>query len=635
MKIILISILLTASYFTFSQEARKKYADKQYENKMYHYAAEAYEDVLERTNDSLAITPNIARSYDKIKNLDKAVEWYSFMLRNDAIENQDLLQLALLKREQNDYAGFEETLQTYEKTFGPSEFSTKLLRENKTFDEIAEKDFDFETFNLNYDNSSPVISVCYIDSTQLIYSSSQRLVMPIKRIDGATGDFYYNLSIGEVDQNNSLQQKEELKIDNQKNKHLSSASIDRENDLIYFASNDLENQNGLVYIYRGNFLENEITNIEKLDFNGINYSCLNPSISSDGKTLYFSSNMAGGMGGLDIYSVQLDENGKSSKPVNLGKTINTPYDEIFPHILEKDNVLYFSSNGHLGYGGQDIFVAELRKNGEVKSIQNIGNKINSNRDDFSFINNEAQSEGYFISNRGNKDEIYGFHQNTIFETHSEISGVVTNEENEEVIPNTVIKLLDNNGNEVASTSSDEKGFYLFDLKGINADFKLAIEEFEKFNALQTTVVFDENKDLYEENLVLKPVEEEKDLVAELSIDPIFFDFNSSYLRRKSKKDLDKVVDYLNEYPVIKIELRAHADHRGKQKYNLWLTEKRAKSTYDYLISKGIDKDRISKKAFGHSQPAVPIEEISKSTSTKSKEKLHQQNRRTEFIVVTP
>jgi peptidoglycan-associated lipoprotein len=353
-----------------------------------------------------------------------------------------------------------------------------------------------------------------------------------------------------------------------------------------------------------------------------------PAFSPDGKTLYFSSDRRGGQGGNDIWSTTLDEGGRFSRPVNLGAPINTPGNESFPHVAP-DGTLYIASDGHPGLGGLDLF----RIKGD--SVINLGAPLNTVGDDFAVFYID-KDRGYFSSNRAGGmggDDIYGFEKRQPKLVNFFVDGRVV-ERNDKTNATTAmgnirVTLQNAQGQKVGETVSSAGGAFSFKLDTASVYSVLAERE-GYFAARQSVVTQGKTppqdqltKPLTEirltTTLTLTKIVKNKAIVVE----NIFYDFDKANIRPDAAIELDKLVQTLVDNPKITIELSSHTDSRGVDIYNQDLSQRRAQSAVDYIISKGIDKNRITAKGYGESRPVV------RNAKTEAE---HQRNRRTEFKV---
>jgi peptidoglycan-associated lipoprotein len=364
-----------------------------------------------------------------------------------------------------------------------------------------------------------------------------------------------------------------------------------------------------------------------------------PAFSPDGKTIYFSSNRKGGYGGLDLYTAQMDSRGRFGRVKNLGPDINTAGDELFPYIAENGKV-YFSSDGHPGYGMLDIFVVN-RANGKTV-VENLGQPVNSTADDFGIYLFKAD-RGFLTSNReGGKgdDDIYTFvnEDPNLRVVNYFLQGITYTtkpDSTRSILSDTKVTLLDGNGNVMQDFVTGNDGKFLFrvyenekyTLIGENDGYLVKRQPYttigksvplESLKELVTTITLDTL-------LVLDRLEKNKIFV----LKNIYFGLDSSNIRPDAAAELDKLVEVLNDNPEIKIEMSSHTDSIASNDYNLGLSQRRAESTVKYLIKKGISADRLVAKGYGESKP------IARNTNRDGTDNPEgrQRNRRTEFKIL--
>ncbi|GIZ10434.1 cell envelope biogenesis protein OmpA [Flavobacterium sp. UMI-01] len=406
--------------------------------------------------------------------------------------------------------------------------------------------------------------------------------------------------------------------------HEGPVSITADGNTIYFSSESFKDnlfvkdkvkklKIGQVNLFKAIKVNGKWTNITPLPFNSKEYSTSNPSISSDGKTLYFSSNMPGSIGGIDIWKVAVNDDGSYGNPENLGSTINTVGDESFPFISE-DRQLYFASNGLIGFGGFDVFSADLDKNGMP---HNIGKPVNSEKDDFAFTFNKEKNIGFVSSNRTGNDHIY----KSVPVKSSQILTIVTNSITKNLLPEVKVVILDEYNNVLSTKYTDASGEVSYDVDS-NTNYKI---EAHKDGFVYQSVQVNKFKDAKAiVKINLEPIESiVKD--NEIALNPIYFEFDKNNITREGAAELDKLVYLMNKNQNLVIAVKSHTDSRGSNKYNENLSERRAVSTVQYVISKGIPSDRISGKGFGESQLKINCNVCT--------EEEHAVNRRSEFIIM--
>ncbi len=367
-----------------------------------------------------------------------------------------------------------------------------------------------------------------------------------------------------------------------------------------------------------------------------------PAASPDDLSLYFTANMPGGHGGYDIWMVKREKKTAPwGSPVNLGSSINTPGNEIFPYV-HPDGSLYFSSDYHLGMGGLDIFKAEKDKKGKWV-IRNMKYPINSSYDDFGIVFQGDWEKGFLTSNRPGgkgKDDIFEF---SLPPLEFILSGFVRDEKTDEIIPGATVKLIPNDGVPIEKKSEID-GSFRFELKP-NTDYQIETshEKYLNGKSRESTKGYETDKE-FKRDVYMAPIEKP------IELPNIMYEFAKWDLRPESMVSLDQLVETLNDNPNIVIELRSHTDFRGSADANEELSQKRAQSVVDFLIEKGIEPDRLVAKGYGESMPRVVdmkmaqqysflnegdvlTESYIKKLASLEQEVAHQLNRRTEFQVL--
>ena len=614
-----------------------KSTDKKFKQKgEYEVALQEYKKLLEGGGNKAYLNAQIAECYRLSNRISEAAPYYKAAIESGSKVDSILFQYPFSLKAAGNYAEAKKGFQDYVSNGGKPARVDRSQKEIDNLNKIADlekKKFWYEIQNLDAVNTAAAeFGPTYHDNT--LYFASAR---GSSAIYGATGTPFTNLFSYKIGGDATTVQ--EVAGVNTAGQHEASATLTKDGKIMIFArSNDggrKTHKEVCLYITRnvnGSWSTPELLPVNDLEaWNGA------PSISPDGKTLYFASSRRGGKGGLDLYRSKLDENGKWGKVTNLGESINTPGDESFPSITE-DGKLYFSSDGHPSFGGLDLFVAS--KKGDATIVENLGTGINTVSDDFG-LTWKSPTEGYFSSNRaGGKgdDDIYSFRDgkndprivkfNTMVKAYAKDPKDPKSQETP--LANTVVKLLDDKGAVVGETTTDADGNFRFDMEpSKNYTFFIEKESYLTKREPFTTV----GKSPAYEDLVQK--ETSIDLNHKLVIDKIVkdqvivfdninWDYDMAVVRPEAALELDKITQFLNDNPKITIELSSHTDSRGDDKYNVKLSQKRAEAAEAYIVSKGIKTERINSKGYGENKPLIP---------DATTEEDFQKNRRTEIKII--
>ena len=370
-----------------------------------------------------------------------------------------------------------------------------------------------------------------------------------------------------------------------------------------------------VYLFSATKTGDSWGNITTLPFNNKTYSTGNPSLSRDGKTLYFSSNRPGSIGGVDIWKVAVNADGTYGDPQNLGNKVNTEGNENFPFIADDNKTLYFASSGKQGLGGLDVYKIDLSNGSEAT---NLGKPINSEKDDFAFTFNESKKIGFLSSNRNGNDDI--FIVNPICGV--DVLIVVTDAKTGAILSNASVSILDDKKNIIATEMSNAKGEVSY---RVECDRAYVVQASKDGYEGNTFAITKSKGPTAKVDAALQPI----DVIVtetEIILKPIYFEFDKANITQEGAFELDKLVQVMKNNDKMVILAKSHTDSRGSDSYNLLLSERRAKSTVQYIVSKGIDASRISGKGMGELEPKVACGE----TCT---EEQHSLNRRSEFLIV--
>ena len=503
------------------------------------------------------------------------------------------------------------------------------LDSNKANKEVKVIKLDTNVFNKGNSSFAPAF---YSAANKLIFTSARKgnvMLDPKKLADAEfTCDLFYTEKT-----DTSWSAPVNFKGPVNTDAHEGAAFYNEDGSVYFTRWNDINPKEAFIYKSKSNgtmFFQGMKLN-ESINIPG--YRNIQPCLSGDGKRLYFVSNRPGGKGGYDIWYSSIDENGITGTPKNMGAPINTSGDEMTPFVHPLSGAFYFSSNGHAGLGGLDIFKCDFNSADSLFAFpKNLNSPINSSKDDAYFVLEKTSSKGYFSSDR---DECPGGNCYKIFEFTNQpinfrIEGIVFDAQTNEPLKEALISIVDAHGvEETVYITTDDQGNYSAELKP-KMEYFLKAQKNKYFgDAASVTTIDKTTTQSFQQDFFLNKIP-----AGEIAIDGIEYDFNSAKLRPKGMENLDKVVDLLNLNDNIKISIEANTDSRGSDAYNLKLSIARAQSCVDYIISKGIKSDRLLPKGWGETNPLVTEAEIKKMTPKSEEwEAAHQKNRRTALKVI--
>lgn len=467
---------------------------------------------------------------------------------------------------------------------------------------------------------------------QVVFASTRNTKSPTYYWNGKP---YLDLYFGDVLENGEIHNIQAFPKEINTDTHESSAVFSADYKTMYFNRTSEKREKvgsekfASVKIMRASLINDKWQNIIELPFCSNSYSTLHPFLTKDGKRLYFSSDMPGSLGSFDIFYVQVNDDGTFGLPQNAGSTINTIHREQFPYLSSEDSVLYFSSDGHQGFGGLDVFRSKFENN-EFAKPQNLGSKINSNLDDFAYIVDEVSNRGYLSSNRNGSDNLYSFDR-VKKELIYSVEGVVRDKKSKLLLPGTTI-IISANGLQVDEVTAGPLGEFYFKvqpdtryvLRGSRNFYIPHIIEFEMKSDGELKYSFEMLMEAYKdaEDFIFERADEKFEVVLE----NIYFNVDKSNILPKAAKTLDVLVALMKKYPSMEIEMGAHTDSQGNDIYNFKLSQRRAASTLEYLVSKGIERKRLIPVGFGESVLKV-------NCGDKCTAEEHAKNRRCEFIIL--
>lgn len=742
MKYKIIFILQFLGFFSFltaQKSPQEIHADKCYERLAYKKAVLLYNEV-ERL--SVPGIKKLAESYRHIGDYSNAEQFFTKYMEQGEFSEDDIYAYFMVLKSAGKYSESEKWLKEYSYRYPDDTRIKDYLKNDQLLASLIRDVKRYKIVNLDLNSSQQDFGASYYGN-KIVFSSSLEVgVHPIKRSYSWNEKPFLDLYVADTDEKGQLSSPKSLneiqKRPVNKKYHDGPACFAVNGTLMALTKNNMsgKSRNGEVklQIFFSEYKDGIWQNETPFKLNNAEYSVAHPWLSEDGNTMYFVSDMPGGFGGTDIYRIEKKSGREWGEPVNMGEKINTEGNEMFPFFEDVNDYLFFSSDGHNGIGGLDVYMAAM-KNYSVRKLINMGANLNSRFDDFALIVDKDLKKGYFSSNRdGGKgdDDIYYFEILKPFRFTKNIKGTISDEKGNIIAGNEVL-LFNEDGVLNASAVSDKDGAFSFSIDtedslyyvqgtkekyetGKSEAINLATSESEEIitslklnripefrlvfrvrnstdneplagvklkivnretqkSELRETIWSGEFSDMLEGykmnqnlsfdvtlekegfqsktlsfkkvlneegdqifNASLEPVKVEQfetgiDIAKVINLKPIYFGEGSSNLNTESTQILEQIVKVLNENPSMIIEINAHTDCRGSYNSNMALSDSRAKSCATYISTRISNPSRISGKGFGETKPVNNCS-CEGDVISKCAEKEHEQNRRTEFILLS-
>lgn len=629
MKKLYISLLLLGSislgYGQDTPEERLKLADQLFSRYEFIDAASHYQKLTKGVKTDNYINLQLAECYYNIFNTVEASKWYAKAIEvNPNLDAEVYYRYAQMLKASGRYEASNAVMKKYAELKPEESRSIAFLSDPDYIPQLRSQEalFTFEDSGMNDAKYSDFAGILTEDNTFYFASARTESKKKYGWNEQPYLDIYsakYDLEEGKF---TDISQVSEL---NSK-LHDGPVSITSDGQTMYFASESFRSgkykknsklrlKEGKVSIYSAKFDGKKWKDAEPLPFNSADYMVSNPSISADGETLYFASDMPGGLGGMDIWKVSVNADGSYSEPVNLGNKVNTEGRESFPFIESTENKLYFASDARKGFGGLDVYWLDLVTPGSEP--RNLGDPINTPKDDFAMSFYPNKTLGFLSTNRVGRDDIYKVKPICM----TEIITTVKNSKTGEVLKDAQITILDHDDNPIETRYTDSYGIVRYEVD-CNRSYSLQVTKADYESKDVELAKWKGGKQLVEVNL--RPIEliiiEEKIILGD-----IYFEFDKSNITQQGAFELNKLVQVLERNPNMKIKIESHTDNQGSDSYNLKLSERRAMSTLQYVRSKGIAADRLQSQGYGESQPKLDC-------GANCTEDQHAINRRSEFII---
>lgn len=639
---IAIAFLLMAAT-GFSQERQIKNANKKFEQFDYVDAREMYLRVADDGFASAEVFKKLGDSYYFTAEPQSAAQWYGKLISGnyENIETIYYLRYALALKSIKDYAGADDMMYTFQQKSGADSRGDMFAKERDYLKVIEQQSGRYDVESLSFNSENQDFGPAFYGS-ELLFSSNRKRAIRGQSLHEWNELPFLDLYVVEDPSTGTAIRQLDKGLNTKY--HESTSVMTTDGNTIYFTRNNyIDSEEGMdqedvikLILLKTTKENNNWTKPVELPFNSNLYSVAHPALSPDGKTLYFASDMPGTKGLSDLWKVAITGDNTYGAPINLGDQINTEGRETFPFITS-DAKLYFATDGHIGLGGLDVFVSELDSAGMAGESFNVGKPVNGSADDFGLILNEETDKGYFASNRsGGKgyDDIYGVvrNQKLITVCEQSVKGVLRDINTDAPLENATAILMAQDGEKVGSVTTDASGSYSFTGIACNTSYLIRGEK-ENYESAEATFATDNTLDnLIIKDLRLTPpvsINVGDDLAQTLNLNPIYFDFDKSFIRRDAALELTKILAVMEQFPVIKIDVRSHTDSRAPDSYNMALSERRNKSTIAWLVNKGVSSSRLTGRGYGESQL---VNECSNGVSCS--EEAHQLNRRSEFIILS-
>lgn len=733
MRLFLFILILGVAFGTSAQSGKLKKANNYFEKLSYAYAADLYQDLLGSEVDSPELKGKLAYCYLKMNIPNKAVEYYAQMIESSDVVTEDFYNYAYALKQTGNYSESDKWMDKFSEA-EINDSRAKLYLANKDYRKTIQQTTPFfEIKQLDINTAVSDFGGYYSpDESEVYFLSARKKRIFIRHEHAWNASRFLDIYKGNRSEENQLSEVKKVKKVNTRF-HEGPLAFSPDGKVVYYTRNNIASgkkrkddakiQNLKLYIAdideKGKW-----KNEREFPYNSKEYSIGHPALSKDGKTMYLTSDKPGGYGGSDVYKVEVLENGAFGEMINLGNKINTEGQEMFPFI-DSENRLFFSSDGHPGLGGLDVYIALFDQENEVNKIHNLGLPINSRYDDFGFTLSKELHYGYLSSNRSGgagDDDVYSLTSLRSITFGVTIRGVAKDKK-EEIVPFAMIYLNDSDGVIIDSVQAGEDGAYSFVAEfdknygilgtksdyfdgsngvsthtvetEVNADVVLEKDPglslfvlvkdsktdfplenvrinlvdnftgqvinvltskdgnyrrplegkklndrgsynliFQKDGYLSKTITFNTEFDREGQYDILESLDPEVEDLRELvEINPINFDLNKYNIRPDAAIELDKIVEIMNQYPNMVIELGAHTDCRGSKTYNMRLSERRAVSSAKYIKDRITNPERISGKGYGESRILNHCE-CEGSVVTDCSEEEHAVNRRTEFKVIS-
>ncbi|SDK26035.1 OmpA family protein [Flavobacterium noncentrifugens] len=636
-----ITILGAMAFNGYSQSGGIKKADKQYAKYAYIDATQTYERVAAKGYKSADMFQKLGNAYYFNAELEKANKWYGelFAMGGD-IAPEYYYRYAQTLKSAGDYAKADQMMVQFNQK-ASADLRGQIFKDKQNYMDVIKANSGRYTIGDAGINSKYSDYGSSFFGKKLVFTSSRDTGSFAQKKHKWTNQYFTNMYAAEIGKDDSLSNPVKFAKSINSKFHEATPVFSKDGKTVYFTRNNYNdgkkgkdaNKITLLKIYKATLKDStNWSDATEVPFNSDSYSTAHPTLSADGKTMYFASDMPGTHGQSDIWKVTINDDGSFGTPVNLGTGINTEGKETFPTITD-ENELYFATDGHPGLGGLDIFMSKVNADGSYGEPQNIGTPANSPQDDFAYLIDTKTRKGFLSSNRtGGQgyDDIYKFTETRKLICEQVLAGVVTDLETGEILAGAKVTLMDDKFNKIKEVTSDAEGKYDFGTVECGKIYYVRGEK-ETYETKEQKVTISKETGKTDLPIQLekkvKPVTVGDDLAKAFGIKIIYFDLDKWDIRSDAALELEKILDVMKQYPMMKIDVRSHTDSRQTKKYNQKLSDRRAASTIDWLVANGVDKVRLTGKGYGETKLVNKCADGVQCT-----EEEHQANRRSEFII---
>ncbi|UMY65811.1 MULTISPECIES: OmpA family protein [unclassified Flavobacterium] len=621
-----------------AQNARLDAADKKYNDYSYFDAIELYEKVAAKGYKSPELFEKLADSYYFNADFTKAAQWYrQLFVLGVAPDAKYYFRYAQSLKSIGRYASSDSIMTLFSQKVNGDRRAELFATQKDYLKRIARNSGRFNIVNAGINSPYSDYGTAFFGE-ELVFATARDTGGPASRKMKWTGEAFSQLYSAKAKVDGGFSKPEPFSKDVNTKFNESTAAFAKDKKTMYFTRNNFadgekgtsKEKTTLLKIYKATFDGVGWTDIEELPFNSDDFSCAHPALSPDDRTLYFASDRPGTRGDSDIFKVAINRDGTFGEPINLGEDINTEARETFPFVSD-DGELYFASEGHPGLGGLDIFVATPDEKGHF-TVENIGEPANTPFDDFAFMIDSKSRNGFLSSNRPKgmgSDDIYRFTETRKIVCEQALAGHVVDAETGDFLVDAQVTLFDENFTMITQQYAAEFGAFSFQVK-CGKKYYLRATKLH-FETKEIEISIPEEVGKTDANLELEKrkrrFKEGDDVAKVLNIPEIKFDTDKSDIRPDAALELEKVYNLMQQYPLMRIEIRSHTDSRAPKTYNQQLSDRRAKSTMAWLQKRGIASFRLAAKGFGESRLVNRCADGVDCTEAE-----HQQNRRSEFIV---